>query len=760
MSAIVTLTGDASPARIQALEAAVGDLGVTHRFKVIDGFAATMTAEQVRALADAGGVVHVEENSVVHATNDTAQASFGVSAARAAAPAVDGDADGNVETCSAGDLVAAVIDTGIDAAHRDLDEGEVIGWRDLVANQPSPYDDNGHGSHVAATIAGEGDARADRLFRGVAPGAALVGVKVLDGGGSGTMANVTAGIDWVVANKAALGIEAINLSLGTSGCSNGTDATSVAVNNAHAAGIVVAVAAGNSGAGTCTISSPGAAADALTVGAMADMGVAGFKQAYFSSRGKTLDGRIKPDVSAPGVNITSADNGTGTGYAVFSGTSMATPFVAGTALLMRDRAPALTAAAVKSTMMTTAQDWGRGGDNKVAGSTGADIDYGAGRLDAFAAIEAVGADLGAGPAMPSHQLLEGSLSGTGAQVDYPLNVTGTTFPIAATLIHPGVTGATASSPDFDLYLIAPNGTQVAAAETTRRQDELGFVPSVTGTYTLRVRSFSGSGAYFVDVSANTAPDTTAPAVSTFSPANGATGVARSTNVSVTFNEPMDQAATQTAFTLTAGGSPLAGTFAWSGNTMTFDPAADLAGRVAHVATVGTGAKDRAGNSLPAAASAGFTTTTSTTVTAFPSAATIVTGTLRSGTAASLGADDNVFYQVNSTTSGTRTSAWYGSFGGVSNAASNLQLTYRGSNSITCTQTLWVWNWSTSGWTQLGGSNSVQGETQLTRSVTGSLANYVSGDSGAGEVRIRVRCTRTDGSFIARGDLMRIVYTTP
>ena len=83
------------------------------------------------------------------------------------------------------------------------------------------------------------------------------------------------------------------------------------------------VAAGNSGPGTCTIKLARAAAN-VTVGAMADMGVNGFKQAYFSSRGKTADGRLKPDVSAPGVSITSAAAGTGNGYTIFSGTSMAT----------------------------------------------------------------------------------------------------------------------------------------------------------------------------------------------------------------------------------------------------------------------------------------------------------------------------------------------------------------------------------------------------------------------------------------------------
>ena len=760
VSAIVTLHGAASPARIRALEAAVGDLGVTHRFSLIDGFAATMTAAQVRALAAAPAVAHVEENSVVHATNASAQQSFGVAEARADVFSLDGDADGN-PTYSPADLVAAVIDTGIRPDHTDLNGGKVIGWNDLVNGRTSPYDDQGHGTHVAATIAGDGDGGPDG--KGVAPRAGLVGVKVLDQNGSGTMAAVAQGIQWVVNNNAALGVEVINLSLGTSGCSDGLDATSQAVNAAADAGIVVVVAAGNAGSGTCTIGSPGAAAKAVTVGAMADAGVNGFKQAYFSSRGKTLDGRIKPDVSAPGVSITSADAATTTGYVTMSGTSMATPFTAGTALLMRDANGALTSAQVKDKLMQTAIDWGRGGDNKTAGSTGVDIDYGAGRLDAYAAIASAGGAGGAltsPPGAPAHQLQEGTLSGTGAQVEYTLNVTTTDFPIAATLIHPGVTAATASSPDFDLHLIAPDGTQVAAAETTRRQDELGFKPTVTGTYRLRVRSFSGSGAYFVDTSAGTAPDTAAPTVTGNAPTG--TAVSPNANVSVTFSEPMDQTVTESSFTLSPALSPaVPGVYSWTGNTLMFDPTADLDKGVQYTAAVGVGAKDKAGNALSSQFQWTFTTSALATFTAVPNPVTIELGggTLRAGDSTRLAVNDNSYYEVNSTTSGTRATSWYGSFAGVSNAASDLQLTYSGANSRACTQSLWLWNWNqtTPAWTQLGVSNSVQGEVLLTRSVTGSLADYV---SATGELRVRVRCTRTDRTFVSRGDLMQIVYKAP
>ncbi len=387
MSVVVLTSAPATSQRLNALQTAVGPFATTHRFSLTNGFAGLLSKAQIHVIAWLPGVVHIEENSVLSAANDTAQQSFGVTSARSAA-GVEGDGDGNAASYSPSDLVAAVIDTGIDAGHVDLNGGKVLAFQNCVGGcrAATAFDDHGHGTHVAGTIAGEGEGNS--ALKGAAPGAALVGVKVLNAAGNGSTADITAGIDWVTANKATYGIEAINLSLSGSGCSDGTDSTSLAVNRAHAAGIVVAVAAGNAGPGTCTISSPSAAADALTVGAMADLGENGFKQAYFSSRGRTLDGRIKPDVSGPGVSINSVDAGTSAGYTLSSGTSMAAPFVAGTALLMLDANPSLSPGTIKSIIMSTAIDWGRGGDNRTAGTTGPDIDYGAGRLDGYAAIQA------------------------------------------------------------------------------------------------------------------------------------------------------------------------------------------------------------------------------------------------------------------------------------------------------------------------------------------------------------------------------------
>jgi serine protease AprX len=378
-----------------------------------------------------------------------------------------------------------VIDTGIDSSHVDLDQHQVIGWKDFVNGRTAPYDDNGHGTHVSAILAGQGDGNA--AYRGVAPGAALVGVKVMNASGTATTSTVLSGLQFCVDRKTTYNIRIVNMSFGSSGPSEGNDVLSVAVNAVADHGMLPVVAAGNDGPARASIGSPAAAAKALTVCSIADPGVKGFSLSSWSSRGPTADGRIKPDVCGPGLSITSARANTSNGYVTYSGTSMATPFVAGVAALVLDVNNALTPAQVKSTLMSTAVDWT---------SPGADAETGAGRLQAYEAIKRAGALSGTGPAVPSHFMNAGSLRATSAVDRFSLRVSSLTSPIAITLIIPSAS----STKDFDIVLRAPNGTVIGESNGITRQESIGLNPTVTGTYTLTISSYAGTGGYNVDFS--------------------------------------------------------------------------------------------------------------------------------------------------------------------------------------------------------------------------------------------------------------------
>ncbi|MFF1453414.1 S8 family peptidase [Streptomyces sp. NPDC058274] len=204
-------------------------------------------------------------------------------------------------------VTAYVIDTGVRITHRDFGGRASYGW-DFVGNDGTAEDGNGHGTHVAATLAGTG--------YGVARKTDVVAVRVLDDAGDGTTAQVIAGIDWVTehARKPAVA----NLSVG--GYANAQ--LDAAVRNSIASGVTYAVAAGND-AVPASLYSPARVKEALTVGAT-DQADA---RAGFSNYGARLD------LFAPGVAITSASSLSDTGTATFSGTSMASPHVAGAAAL-------------------------------------------------------------------------------------------------------------------------------------------------------------------------------------------------------------------------------------------------------------------------------------------------------------------------------------------------------------------------------------------------------------------------------------------
>ncbi|WP_237532745.1 S8 family serine peptidase [Streptomyces sp. SID8352] len=244
----------------------------------------------------------------------------------------------------------AVLDTGVDTTHPDL-KSQVVASKNF-SGASSTADKFGHGTHVASIAAGTG-AKSGGKYKGVAPGAKLLNGKVLDDDGYGDDSGILAGMEWA----AAQGADVINLSLGGSDTPE-IDPLEAAVNKLSAEkGVLFAIAAGNEGEfGDQTIGSPGSAAAALTVGAVDSKD----RLADFSSTGPGLDGAIKPDVTAPGVDITAASakgsviaNEVGekpAGYLTISGTSMATPHVAGAAALLKQQHPTWKSADLKGAL--------------------------------------------------------------------------------------------------------------------------------------------------------------------------------------------------------------------------------------------------------------------------------------------------------------------------------------------------------------------------------------------------------------------------
>ncbi|MGW8889529.1 S8 family serine peptidase [Streptomyces sp. NPDC055749] len=265
----------------------------------------------------------------------------------------------------------AVLDTGADTDHPDLAD-RVTASKNFTDSQ-STMDWRGHGTHTASTAGGSG-AASDGLKKGVAPGTDLLIGKVLNDYGYGQTSWIISGMQWAVDEKA----DVVSMSLGSSAigdCSDPlADATEELSKSTHT---LFVVAAGNSGPGTETVSSPGCVPSVLTVGAVDRDDTT----ALFSSRGPVaVTHTLKPEIAAPGVGISAAATG-GRGlyaYRTMSGTSMATPHVAGAAAIVRQAHPDWTAQQVKAALTSSARTAG-----KVAGAD----QTGAGVLDVAAAVD-------------------------------------------------------------------------------------------------------------------------------------------------------------------------------------------------------------------------------------------------------------------------------------------------------------------------------------------------------------------------------------
>jgi serine protease AprX len=377
-SRVVVTTNDG--ASLDAVAWLIQLLGGTlgRQLPIINGHAATVPNLALRTLAISNLVRHVSLDRLIVGAMERTGHTVGATGVREEL-GLDGSGVG-----------IAVIDSGVMSGADDLTDPSGTGSQridrfvDFVNGRGTPYDDYGHGTHVAGIIAGNGfDSSGARS--GLAPGSRLVVLKVLDRYGKGRISNVIAALDYAVARRSRYNIRLINLSVSAGVYeSYHDDPLTIATRRAVEAGIVVVAAAGNLGRDAQgrtqygAITAPGNAPWVLTVGASSHMGTidrGDDSMAAFSSRGPTaIDRRAKPDLVAPGVGIESLSAANshmynsmpayllqGTvptsylPYLSLSGTSMATPVVAGTVALMLQANPSLTPNAVKAILQYTAQ---------------------------------------------------------------------------------------------------------------------------------------------------------------------------------------------------------------------------------------------------------------------------------------------------------------------------------------------------------------------------------------------------------------------
>ena len=249
-------------------------------------------------------------------------------------------------------ITTVVIDTGC-FPHLDLTLGQnrLFKFKDFIHNKPSPYDDNGHGTFITGILAGNGKTSNGR-YCGVAPSTRLIALKALDSLGQTETFTVLSAMQWIYENKRKYNIKVVCMSFG----SNPLEHNDPLIKGAESlwdAGLTVICAGGNDGPAAKTIKSPGASRKIITVGASSYNSLTNsFDVADFSSRGPAFN-YIKPDMLAPGVDITSLKNDT-TFYTKMSGTSVSAPFVAGTAVLLQQKHPHYSPNQIKSLLIHTA----------------------------------------------------------------------------------------------------------------------------------------------------------------------------------------------------------------------------------------------------------------------------------------------------------------------------------------------------------------------------------------------------------------------
>lgn len=276
----------------------------------------------------------------------------------------------------------AVVDTGV-SGHPDLISrgNRISGFKDIIHGKTTPYDDNGHGTHVSGIIGGDGYASRG-YYIGIAPRCNIIGLKVLNFKGNGNVSDVLMGLQWIIENKEKYNIRIVNISVGGTSEKNLDENSKLVkgVDQVWDSGIVVVVAAGNNGPKPKSISMPGISRKVITVGASDDnivVELSGNTTSNYSGRGPTNACIKKPDIVAPGSNIISCNaiknyqnkeaaliHRYTNMYTSKSGTSMATPIVSGAIALLLSIHPEMTNRDVKMKLKSSGLDLGYSWDKQ------------------------------------------------------------------------------------------------------------------------------------------------------------------------------------------------------------------------------------------------------------------------------------------------------------------------------------------------------------------------------------------------------------